>query len=112
MGVLRDLNDKKQLPLCCADDFKKDPEVREQWNSIIGGLMKDASLKQFGKHIGPFAMFKRDEASNLGPMALAASVPFDEIALLTENAPYLQAKLGVEVGVRLATELVAKEHEQ
>ena len=27
-------------------------------------LMQDASLKPFGKHLGPFAAFKRDEAGD------------------------------------------------
>ena len=49
--------------------------------------------------MGPFAAFKRDEAAAFGASALDASLPFDELALIAENVPYLQQKLQVQVEV-------------
>ena len=39
------------------------------------------------------------EAAAFGASALDASLPFDELALIAENVPYLQQKLQVQVEV-------------
>ena len=74
------------------EDMKDKPEAAQQWKNIMTDLMQDwkiisvtelkggssagwvwlvqdASLKPFGKHLGPFAAFKRDEAEIAVPVS-------------------------------------------
>jgi len=103
LALLRQKNKEKKLPLVSQDEM--DDEMKAQWKDVMQELMQDASLKPFGKHVGPFAAFKRDEAAQFGASALEASVPFDERSLLTENVNYLKQKLAVDVTVASADEL-------
>lgn len=93
-----------KLPTVSPDDMKKDKVAKEQWSDLVKEIMADPTLKPFGKFIGPFAGFKRDEVHSLGDSALASSVPFDEMALVSEHAPYLKDKLGLVVTVKFAEE--------
>jgi len=99
-----------KLPLVAQEDMKANPEAAQQWKDIMTELMQDASLKPFGKHLGPFAAFKRDEAASFGKSALDASLPFDELALVSENVAYLRQKLQAEVEVRPADSLASPDH--
>jgi len=101
LQLLRTKHAEKKLPLVSQEEMK-DPEAAAQWKDVMQALMQDASLKPFGKHVGPFAAFKRDEASQFGSEALEASVPFDECNLLTENVNYLKQKLAVDVSIASA----------
>merc|ERR1712217_339770 len=96
------------MPLVTQDTM--DDEAKKLWKDIMAELMKDPMLKPFGKHVGPFAAFKRDEAAGIGVGALDASVPFDELALLKENSLYLVDKLKVNVDVAYAEELKDASH--
>jgi len=102
LTLLRKKHSEGKLPLTAQEEMKSNPEAAAQWKDIMADLMADASLKPFGKHVGPFAAFKRDEAASFGASALDASVPFDETALLNENVQYLIKKLQVEFTVRSA----------
>lgn len=99
LAKLRSRQGAGKLPLVSQEDMKANPEASAQWKEIMTELMQDPSLKAFGKHLGPFAAFKRDEAAAFGASALDASLPFDELALIAENVPYLQQKLQVQVEV-------------
>jgi len=102
LSKLRELHDKKQLPLVSPDEMKSNAEAKAQWTVVMMGLMQDPSLKPFAKLLGPFAAFTRDEAAQLGASALSAQAPFDELALLMENVDYLKDKLGMDVDIFLA----------
>jgi leucyl-tRNA synthetase len=104
LKLMRDRLAAGQLKLVGQDAIKNDAVASEQWKDIIKVLMSDPELKKFGKHVGPFAAFKRDEAAEFGADALNASVPFDEMKLLTEHIPFLKAKLMLEVSVCEATQ--------
>jgi leucyl-tRNA synthetase len=99
LKVMRDKHAAKKLTLATQDDMKTNTVAAEQWKDIIKELMQDPALKKFGKHVGPFAAFKRDEACEQGINALEATVQFDEMTLMQEHAPFLKAKLAVEVTV-------------
>jgi len=107
VSVLRMLSTKHaagQLPLVSQDNMKDDETAKAQWKEIMAELMQDASLKPFGKHLGPFAAFKRDEAAVSGASALDGQLNFDEMALMQEHAPYLKDKLHMDVVVAAAEE--------
>lgn len=92
---------------------KDSEEAKAQWKECMQDLMQDASLKPFGKQLGPFAAFKRDEAAALGVGCLDATVPFDELALLRESVEYLKDKLGMDVDIVLAEQpKEGKEHQE
>jgi len=110
LKLLRDRNAAGKLPLVSQDDMKSDETAKAQWKDIMAALMADASLKPFGKHLGPFAAFKREEASVLGGSALEANLPFDELALLKENVEYLKDKIKMEVKIALAEEPLDASH--
>jgi len=110
LAKLRERHSKGELPLLKSDEFNSSDEAKAQWKVVMTDLMQDASLKPFGKHLGPFAAFKRDEAAVLGESALSATALFDEMVLLQEMREYLKDKLEVEVEVRLQEDVKAKEH--
>jgi len=112
LKILRDIHAKGKVPLCSADLMKTDDTAKAQWKEIMAALMADASLKPFAKHLGPFAAFKRDDASVVGAGAFEAAAPFDELALLSENLEYLKDKLKVDLTLSLAEELKAPEHKE
>jgi len=99
LKVMRERLAAGKLTLMPQEDMKSDPVASEQWKDLIKTFMQDAELKKYGKHVGPFAAFKRDEAAEQGAASLAATVPFDEMTLIKEHAPFLKAKLGCEVSV-------------
>jgi len=109
LTVLRSKNAAGQLPLMQQDKMKEDAAASAQWKEVMTDLMKDPALKPFGKHLGPFAAFKREEAAQFGAGALEASVQFDEMALLSENVQYLKQKLQVDITVRAAEDLAGPE---
>lgn len=98
LAKLRARQEKGELPLVSQEDMKSDETAKTQWTNIMQELMQDPSLKQH-KQLGPFAAFKRDEAVISGPSALSATVPYDEMALITENLMYLQEKLKLNIAV-------------
>jgi len=115
LSILRARHAKGQMPLMTLDTMKalekeEGAKVQAQWKEIMAELMSDASLKPFGKHVGPFAAFKRDEAAVIGESALDATVPFDEESLLREHSEYLKDKLKLEVSVASAEAPVAPHH--
>lgn len=110
LAQLRAIHAKGELPLSSAEEFNKSDVAKAQWKAVIGDLMKDPELKPFGKFLGPFAAFKRDECYMLGESALSASALFDEMTLLKEMRGYVGDKLEVEVEVRLAEDVKSKEH--
>lgn len=110
LSLLRAKHQDGKLPLVPQEQMKSDETAKEQWKDIMQELMQNPNLKPFGKHLGPFAAFKRDEAAAFGVGALDASVPFDELALLQEHADYLASKLKVAVTVSLSEELQSAEH--
>merc|ERR1712232_470336 len=57
--------------------------------------------------MGSFAAFRRDEAATTGPSALESAVPFDELALLSENVDYFKDKLKVDVAVKYVDDAAA-----
>lgn len=107
---LRSRHAKGELPLFTPDEMKTRDEAKAQWKDIMGELMGEASLKPFIKHLGAFAMFKRDEAAVFGVSALDASAPFDEVELIQECLAVLGAKLNMEASVRFCEEPLAGEH--
>jgi len=110
LKALRARHAKGELPLMSFEDMKTDEAATTLWKDVMKELMQDASLKPFGKHVGPFAAFKRDEAAAFGIEALDASVPFDEVKLLSENLPYLKDKLKLDLKVAPASDLEAPSH--
>jgi len=96
---MRDAHKAGKLQLIPQEELKANPAAADDWKNIVKGLMSDPELKKFGKHLGPFAAFKRDEAAEHGVGALDATVPFDEIKLMKEHVAYLKAKLSMEVTV-------------
>jgi len=96
---LRAKHEIGEMPLVSQDELKSNETAASQWKSIMLELMQDASLKPFAKQLGPFAAFKRDEAATSGPGALNATVPYDEMALVSENLMYLQEKLKLAIDV-------------
>lgn len=111
LAKLRARHAKKELPLLDQEEFNKSDEAKAQWKAIMGELMSDKDLKPFAKHLGPFAAFKRDEATVLGAeSALSASALFDEHKILTEMQHYLKDKLDCSIEVRMAEDPKAKEH--
>ncbi|CAJ1381610.1 unnamed protein product [Effrenium voratum] len=111
LAKLMSCHSEGKLPLIAQEEMKANPQASAQWKEIMTLLMQDASLKPFGKHLGPFAAFKRDEAAAFGVSALDASLPFDELALIKENVAYLQQKLQVSVEVRAADSPASPEHQ-
>lgn len=105
VSVLKTMREKHQagaLTLVGQEEMKTNQVAADQWKDIIKQLMQDPELKKFGKHVGPFAAFKRDEAADQGVGALDATVPFDEASLMKEHIPYLAAKLSLEVSTGMA----------
>lgn len=99
LKVMREKHAAGMLTLVGQDEMKTNTAASDQWKDIIKQLMQDPELKKFGKHVGPFAAFKRDEAAEQGVGALEATVPFNELALMREHIPYLEAKLGLTASV-------------
>merc|ERR1719453_1167182 len=99
LKLLRDKHKAGKLTLKPQEELKNDEAGSNQWKEIIKELMSDPELKKFGKHVGPFAAFKRDEAAELGVSALEATVPFDEAKLMKEHAGYLKGRLNLEVSI-------------
>lgn len=60
-------------------------------------IPKHAELASFnkGKQVPQFAAMMREEAKSKGKVALALKMPFDELSVLSENAAYMCATLGV-----------------
>eukprot|EP00929_Paragymnodinium_shiwhaense_P001516 TRINITY_DN101752_c0_g1_i1.p1 TRINITY_DN101752_c0_g1~~TRINITY_DN101752_c0_g1_i1.p1 ORF type:complete len:1281 (-),score=479.86 TRINITY_DN101752_c0_g1_i1:216-4058(-) len=110
LDILRKAHASGKMALLNQDQLKENPEAAGNWKVIMTDLMKDQSLKPFGKFVGPFAAFKRDEAAAEGIGALDAAVPFDEKALLSEYAGYLKDKLKMDVSVASADALAAPAH--
>jgi leucyl-tRNA synthetase len=102
LKLLRDKYAAGKLTLLTQEDLKANQVAGDQWKDIIKELMQNPDLKKFGKHVGPFAAFKRDEAAEHGVGALDATVPFDEVSLMKEHVPFLAAKLSCEVSVGAA----------
>jgi len=111
LDYLRARNTKGGLPLMSMEEMKDDEAAKAQWKDCMTELMQDAELKPFGKHLGPFAAFKRDEAAALGVSCLDATVPFDELALLKESVEYLKEKLGMDVEILFAESPKGPEHQ-
>jgi len=110
LSKLREYHSKSALPLVTPDEMKSNDKAKEQWKAVMTDILSDASLKPFGKHLGPFAAFKRDEAAALGDSALSDESPFDEWALISEFVEYLQDKLGLKVDVASSESPAAPEH--
>jgi len=102
LKLMRDKYAAGKLTLLTQEDLKANQVAGDQWKDIIKELMQNPDLKKFGKHVGPFAAFKRDEAAEHGVGALDATVPFDEMSLMKEHVPFLAAKLSCEVSVGAA----------
>jgi len=110
LALLRQKQKEGLLPLVAQEEMKNDETAKAQWKDIMQALMQDPAMKPFGKHLGPFAAFKRDEAAAFGLSALEASVPFDELGLVTEHAEYLRAKLKADVTVLPSEQPAAPDH--
>jgi len=111
LSTLRARHAKGELPLVSPEEMKDSATAKAQWKEIMAELMSDASLKPFGKHLGPFAAFKRDEAALLGESALSATALFDELALIRESLTFLAEKLGCGVEVLDVKDIKCKEHQ-
>mmetsp|Transcript_53622 Transcript_53622/g.96356 ORF Transcript_53622/g.96356 Transcript_53622/m.96356 type:complete len:1288 (-) Transcript_53622:74-3937(-) len=112
LELMRKKHAEGALTLVNQEGLKADDVANGQWKAFIGDVMQDPNLKKFGKHVGPFAAFKRDEAFAMGVGALESTVPFDEMGLLSEHIPYLQEKLAVTVSVLDSEKAQAKEHQE
>lgn len=110
LKLLRDKHAAGKLTLLKQDEMKTNAVASDQWKDIIKELMQDPELKKFGKHVGPFAAFKRDEAADDGVAALDAAVPFDEMKLMQEHVAFLSAKLSLDVKVCAAESPVDATH--
>lgn len=84
-----------KLPLLTQDELKADKDAAEAWKKIMQDLLQDPTMKPFGKHLGPFAAFKRDEAAASGKSALSPQAPFDELQLVQEHIAYLESRVGL-----------------
>jgi len=100
LELMRSKHKASKLPLVSPENMKSDDTAKAQWKDIMQELMQNSSLKPFGKQLGPFAAFKRDEAAASGINALDDKSPFDEMELLRENAPFIKDKLKMDVFVR------------
>lgn len=68
-----------------------------------------SNIKQVMKQVMPFMRFKMEEASTIGASALDVRLPFDEAAVLRENAPSIARNIGSSfVEVEYATGAVAQ----
>eukprot|EP00933_Yihiella_yeosuensis_P032480 TRINITY_DN26070_c0_g1_i1.p1 TRINITY_DN26070_c0_g1~~TRINITY_DN26070_c0_g1_i1.p1 ORF type:complete len:1296 (-),score=364.48 TRINITY_DN26070_c0_g1_i1:195-4013(-) len=110
LDILRKKQREGKMSLLSQEDMKNDEAAKNGWKDIMTELMQEASLKPFGKHVGPFAAFKRDEAAQYGVSALEATVPFDEYTLLSENVTFLKEKLKVEFTVCAAESPASPDH--
>jgi leucyl-tRNA synthetase len=109
---LRASHAKGVFPMVTADNMKDNDVAKGQWKDIVTELMSDPALKPFGKHVGPFAAFKRDEAAVSGISALDGKLGFDEMSLLRENAKYIGHKLGMPVTVKSVAEAPAAQQDK
>jgi len=110
LKLLRDKHAAGKLTLLNQEEMKTNAAAGDQWKEIIKELMQDPELKKFGKHVGPFAAFKREEAAEHGAAALDATVPFDEMKLMQEHGKFLTAKLQCEVTIAAAESPADKSH--
>merc|ERR1719454_1069696 len=76
--------------------MKSNKDAEAQWKNLMKDFLQDASLKAFGKHLGPFAAFKREEAASSGAAALSTDIPFDERGLIAEHVPFLAYRLKLD----------------
>jgi len=85
-----------KLPLVSQDEFKGNKEAQTQWSEVMKEFNQDASLKVAGKHLGPFAAFKREEAAEAGASALSTVIPFDEFSLVKEHVAFLANRISLQ----------------
>jgi hypothetical protein len=113
LQLMRDKLKAGKLTMVTQDGMKENAAGAEQWKEFVKEVMQDPESKKGGKHVGPFAAFKRDEAAEFGATALEATVPFDEMKLVLEHVTFLKAKLGgIEISVRDAADLKDPSHAQ
>eukprot|EP00056_Hartaetosiga_gracilis_P022489 m.30897 g.30897 ORF g.30897 m.30897 type:complete len:1042 (-) comp9675_c0_seq1:131-3256(-) len=87
--------------------------LRENFNGEVEGddkmpdmktaskhFKSDDELKAHKKKLMPFVAMKRSEALSRGIDALSATVPFDEMAVLTESQQFLQSAIGKTIIVK------------
>eukprot|EP00898_Chlorokybus_atmophyticus_P008880 jgi/Chlat1/8994/Chrsp94S08281 len=77
-----------------AKQFAPDAEIMEAIKS--SPLSQQADFKNILKMCMPFVKFKKDEALAVGAHALDTKLPFEEQAILLENADYVRRALGLE----------------
>jgi leucyl-tRNA synthetase len=102
------------LPLVGQDELKSDKQAADCWKKIMQDLMQDPALKPFGKHLGPFAAFKRDEVASFGGSALSPKAPFEELSLIQDHIAFMENRIGIPTGtlsVRMAGQ-AADEHRE
>eukprot|EP00049_Salpingoeca_infusionum_P002346 m.55813 g.55813 ORF g.55813 m.55813 type:complete len:1063 (-) comp11522_c0_seq2:275-3463(-) len=80
------------------------PENKQMFQDLSG----NDTIKPFKKFLMPFVAMKKAEAEAKGAAALALTVAFDEMAVLSGQAEYLQKELGTPVAVLDSKELPAK----
>jgi len=112
LQILQKKFEEGTLPLVDKTELKSNKKAEGQWNQIIKEFAQDPELKKFGKHLGPFASFKREEAASSGVSALSTENPFDELALISEHIPFLVDRLKLEKGALsvLSCDNVSVEH--
>ena len=74
-----------------------DPKTNEVDGSVMKAIPQNKELAAFnkGKQVPQFAAAVREEAKLKGAAAFALKMPFDELALLTDNLPYLCSTLQI-----------------
>lgn len=77
------------------DTFPEQDELVERVKNSehFGG---SSNIKQVMKQVMPFMRHKMQEANRLGASALDVRLPFDEMAVLQENAPSIARNAGVQ----------------
>lgn len=111
METLRVKHAEGLMTFVKQEDMKTE-ELKAQWKAVIIDLMKDPELRSYGKKVGPFAAFKRDEGVTAGVSALDNKVLFDEHALICEHLPYLKDKMKIDLQVSHADALLSPAHQR